>query len=75
MTEPRVSIVEMREYIADTYGLPFVANMPPRQVAAIYNSMIKRERMKKEYESQYKQMTLFDWILQTKGEIEWEQTT
>jgi hypothetical protein len=75
MNEPRVKMVEMREYIANTYGLPFVANMPPRQVAAVYNSMIKRERKKKEFESQYKQMTLIDWILERKGEILWDQTT
>lgn len=75
MREPRVSIVEMREYIADTYGLPFVATMPPRQVAAIYQRMIDKEKKKKEFEDTYEQMTLTQWILNTKGEILWEQTT
>ncbi len=75
MREPRVSIVEMREYIADTYGLPFVATMPPRQVAAIYQRMIDKEKKKKEFEDTYEQMTLAQWILNTKGEIKWEQTT
>ena len=75
MREPRVSIVEMREYIADTYGLPFVATMPPRQVAAIYQRMINKEKKKKEFEDTYEQMTLTQWILNTKGEILWEQTT
>lgn len=73
--KPRVTILEMREYIADTYGLPFVARMPPRQVAAIYNRMIERERNKKAYEDSFEQMTLAQWILNTKGEIKWEQTT
>lgn len=73
--EPRVTILEMREYIADTYGLPFVARMHPRQVAAIYNRMIEREKNKKEYEDSYEQMTLAQWILNTKGDIKWDKTT
>lgn len=68
----RESIVEMREYIAGTYGMPFVAKMPPRQVAAIYRRMLERERNN---EDSYEQMTLAEWVLNTKGEILWEQTT
>lgn len=71
-------IHEMRDYILDYYpnasqrfrfDVEFV--MPPRRIAAIFNSIMKREEKKardKELDKQYHQMTIFEY-LDTKKEM------
>ena len=72
----RISMDYMRQQIASVYGPLFVSDMPPRQVAAVYKNMKARGKfdpVKESDEPAYRQMTIFDWICETKGEIElWE---
>ena len=70
----KVRMRDMREAVAKIYGQYFVKDMPPRQVAAIYNSMKSRGYFNKE-NNNYHQMCLDEWLYEMKGEILWEQTT
>lgn len=73
------SMIFMKQQIASVYGPLFVSDMPPRQVAAIYNNMKARGKFdkKKGKQEDYHQMNIFDYIFEQKGErIElWEQIT
>ena len=71
----RMSMSFMRKEVARIYGPVFVADMPPRQVAAVYNSMKSRGKFEKKgkEEPEYYQMNIFDWLFETKGEKVWEQ--
>ena len=70
------SMTFMRKEVARIYGPLFVSDMPPRQVAAVYRSMKSRGKFdkKKKDEPEYYQMNIFDWLYETKGEIELCQT-
>ena len=74
-----ISMDYMRKQIASVYGPLFVSDMPPRQVAAVYNNMKARGKFKKKAknETSYHQMNIFDYLYETKGEkIElWQQIT
>ncbi len=72
----RISMDFMRKEIARIYGPLFVSDMPPRQVAAVYNNMKARGKFDKKKENEpeeYHQMNIFDWLFETKGEKVWEQ--
>ena len=72
------SMAFMKQQIASVYGPLFVSDMPPRQVAAVYNNMKARGKFnKKKGQEEYHQMNIFDYIFETKGEkIElWQQIT
>ena len=61
----------MRKQVASVYGPLFVSDMPPRQVAAVYNNMKARGKFNKKKaknEPEYHQMNIFDYIYETKGE-------
>lgn len=70
------SMTYMKKQIASVYGPLFVSDMPPRQVAAVYNNMKARgkfDKKQKGSEPEYHQMNIFDYLWETKGEIlEWE---
>lgn len=71
----RISMDFMRKEIARIYGPLFVSDMPPRQVAAIYNNMKARgkfDKKKKDEEEEYHQMNIFDYLFELKGEKVWE---
>ena len=71
----RMSMDYMRSEIARIYGPLFVSDMPPRQVAAVYNNMKARGKFKPKEESDepaYYQMNIFDWLFETKGAKVWE---
>lgn len=71
----RISMDYMRQQIASVYGPLFVSDMPPRQVAAVYNNMKSRgkfEKRKDEEPEEYYQMNIFDWLFEMKGEKVWE---
>ena len=71
----KMSMAFMRKEIARIYGPLFVADMPPRQVAAVYNNMQARgkfDEKKKGEEPEYYQMNIFDWLFETKGARVWE---
>jgi hypothetical protein len=64
----------MRQQIASIYGPLFVSDMPPRQVAAVYNNMKSRGKFdkKSKEEPEFYQMNIFDWLFETKGAKVWE---
>ena len=70
------SLAFMRKQVAAVYGPLFVSDKPPRQVAAIYKNMKSRGKFekKKDSEPEYYQMNIFDWLYETKGDIELCQT-
>lgn len=70
----RMSMDYMRQQIASVYGPLFVSDMPPRQVAAVYNNMKSRGKFDKKpkKESEFYQMNIFDWLFETKGAKVWE---
>lgn len=68
----RMSMDFMRKQIASIYGPLFVADMPPRQVAAVYNNMKSRGKFKEKEEPEFYQMNIFDWLFETKGAKVWE---
>lgn len=71
----KISMAFMRKEIARIYGPLFVSDMPPRQVAAVYNNMKSRGKFynKPKEESEFYQMNIFDWLFETKGAKVWEQ--
>lgn len=72
----KMSMTYMRKQIASVYGPLFVSDMPPRQVAAVYNNMKARgkfDEKKEGSEPEYYQMNIFDWLFELKGEKIWEQ--
>ena len=70
----RMSMDYMRQQIASVYGPFFVSDMPPRQVAAVYNNMKSRGKFDKKpkEEPEFYQMNIFDWLFETKGAKVWE---
>lgn len=70
----RMSMDYMRQQIASVYGPLFVSDMPPRQVAAVYNNMKSRGKFDKKpgEEPEFYQMNIFDWLFETKGAKVWE---
>lgn len=69
----KMSMSYMRKEIARIYGPLFVSDMPPRQVAAVYNSMRARGKFEeKKGEEEYHQMNIFDYLFELKGAKVWE---
>ena len=70
----KLTMSYMRSEIARIYGPLFVADMPPKQVAAVYKNMKARGKFEpsKSGEPAYYQMNIFDWLFEQKGAKIWE---